>query len=706
MKDSGQSPSRQASQGDKESHTAERKLLQAEMLLQSEIAKNIAEGIYLVSAKDLTIVYANPKMEDMFGYGPGEMNGRHVSILNAPNGGDPVQTARQIEKSLRERGVWRGEVLNARKDGTPFWGLASVSLLHHPEHGDIYLSLQTDITDRKRIEEELRSHREALGELVCERTKELKRVVSSLIEEINSRKSAENALSESEAGYRRISQEFHTLLDAITDSLVVVSPDLKVLWANKSAAAGLGMAEQDLIERHCHELWFGRSASCEDCYALRTFASGLPDGSTIATPRGRLIDVRSFPIHGSEGTVEKVLIVGQDITEKRAREAEHRRTKEELVDSEQRYRVMIEHSNDLIWMLDREGRFSYFNTRVEEVGGYRIGEWFGKNFLEMIPEPDLPRIRDIFADVLKGKSRYFEADVIRQDGSLFTLYVNTIPFLIKGQVVGTLSFGRDITDQKRAERELELHYKNLELLVRERTRELEAAYKDMETFSYAVSHDLRAPLRRIRDFSNLLVERSREKLDGEDHEMLSRIVNNTKKMGQLIEDLLTFSRLSNKEIAKSEIDMERLSGNASGELQAGLGERTISVEIKKMPLSFGDPSMVYQVLLNMLSNALKFTRGREDARIEMGGYAGGDECVYYVKDNGIGFDMQFSDRLFGLFQRIHTSEKYEGTGIGLVIVKKIVEKHGGRVWAEGRPDGGATFYFSLPGQAGPLNHGK
>jgi two-component system sensor kinase len=254
----------------------------------------------------------------------------------------------------------------------------------------------------------------------------------------------------------------------------------------------------------------------------------------------------------------------------------------------------------------------------------------------------------------------------------------------------------DMTDLKKSEEALKIRNKELQSLA----SELKAAYKDMESFSYAASHDLRSPLITIEGFSNILLEDYAEKLDDKGKDFLIRINNSVKKMNQLIGDLLSFSRVSIKEILKHDFNMEELAQKLVNELAPTIGERDIKFEIKQMPSAYGDLFMMNQVLLNLLSNAIKFTHTRETAMIEAGGYSENNENVYYVRDNGIGFDMKLSDRLFGLFQRIHSSQEVEGTGLGLVIVKNIIEKHGGRVWAEGKPGEGATFYFTLPGKEG------
>jgi len=250
----------------------------------------------------------------------------------------------------------------------------------------------------------------------------------------------------------------------------------------------------------------------------------------------------------------------------------------------------------------------------------------------------------------------------------------------------------DITERKKTEEAL----KTLNRELQSTASELKAAYKDMESFSYAASHDLRSPLVTIEGFSNILLEDYAGKLDGNGKGLLKRISNKAKKMNQLIGDLLSFSRVSTREILKYDFNMEELAQKLVDELTPTIGERDIKFEIKQMPSAYGDLFMMNQVLLNLLSNAIKFTQTRDAAVIEVNGHTENDESIYYVRDNGIGFDMQLSDKLFGLFQRIHSSNEVEGTGIGLVIVKNIIEKHGGRVWAVGRPDEGAAFYFTLP----------
>lgn len=225
---------------------------------------------------------------------------------------------------------------------------------------------------------------------------------------------------------------------------------------------------------------------------------------------------------------------------------------------------------------------------------------------------------------------------------------------------------------------------------------IESANKELEAFSYSVSHDLRAPLRAISGFSQAVMEDYAPRLDDEGKRYLGLIQENAHRMGRLIDDLLTFSRLGRQQMSESEIDMEALAKSVFDELRAQEPDRKIKFTIRSAPPVFGDAPMIRQVLANLLSNAVKFTRTREKASIEFGYFPELGEGAYYVKDNGVGFDMQYVGKLFGVFQRLHSISEFEGTGVGLALVNRIVARHGGRAWAEGKVNQGATLYFTLP----------
>ena len=236
----------------------------------------------------------------------------------------------------------------------------------------------------------------------------------------------------------------------------------------------------------------------------------------------------------------------------------------------------------------------------------------------------------------------------------------------------------------------------LEQRVRERTAELEMMMKELEAFTYSISDDMRGPLRAIDGFSRVLVEEYQGKLDKEGQRLLDIIRTNASGISELIDGLLTFSRLGHQPLEQTDINVKDLAKSVFDELHAGHEDRHIELTLQDLPPTFGDRAMIRQVFYNLLSNAVKFTRPKEKAAIEIGFQMEGDRPTYYVRDNGVGFDMQYSSKLFGVFQRLHNVDEFEGAGVGLALVQRIILRHGGRVWAEGKPNAGATFYFTLP----------
>jgi len=269
----------------------------------------------------------------------------------------------------------------------------------------------------------------------------------------------------------------------------------------------------------------------------------------------------------------------------------------------------------------------------------------------------------------------------------------------KGRVTRMLGVRLDINERKQAEDKISILNQELEQRVRDRTVQLEAANKELEAFAYSVSHDLRAPLRHIDGFLELLQKKVEDVLDEQCRHYMDTISDAAKKMSLLIDDLLAFSRMGRHAMSSQNMELGALVGEVIRELKPEAAGRSIDWHIGDLPVVEGDPAMLRMVLTNLIANALKFTRPRDKARIEIGAQPGqDDETIIFVRDNGVGFDMAYADKLFGVFQRLHRTDEFEGTGIGLANVRRIIARHGGRTWAESKPNQGATFYLAIPHQ--------
>ncbi len=253
-----------------------------------------------------------------------------------------------------------------------------------------------------------------------------------------------------------------------------------------------------------------------------------------------------------------------------------------------------------------------------------------------------------------------------------------------------------VVEQRRAEEDVRKLNENLERLVERRTAELRGSNQELEAFSSSVSHDLRAPLRAIDGYARMLLEDSADDLDREAQRKLNVIVEGVRKMGKLIDDLLEFSRMGRTALRHSTVDMTSLVRDVIREALEAWPERRVAIHVTALPAVWGDRALLRQVWLNLIGNAVKYTGRRTEAEIEVGGCVESDENTYWVKDNGVGFEMEYAHKLFGVFQRLHSGEGFEGTGVGLALVQRVVHRHGGRVWAQGTVAKGATFYFALP----------
>jgi PAS domain S-box-containing protein len=351
------------------------------------------------------------------------------------------------------------------------------------------------------------------------------------------------------------------------------------------------------------------------------------------------------------------------------------------------YEYLVGAITDTVFSADRQWRILTWNAAAERFLGYTAAEAIGRPSPEVIHlDDDMDRTK-LRQQLTSGQVvTVHEARIRHKSGEWREMSSSTVPIRDDaGQPLGYVCVMHDIREAKALERQL-----------REHARVVEEANKELDSFTYSVSHDLRAPLRAIDGFSRILVEEHGSRMSKEEQRLLQVIRKNTLQMGQLIDDLLSFARLGRKELSMTPIDMKELIIELVPEVLAGTEERLIDLRAGFVPPCVGDRALLKQVWLNLLSNAVKYTRKREHAVIQISGEVTDSELVYKVQDNGAGFSMQYADKLFGVFQRLHRSSEFEGTGVGLALVHRIVRRHKGRVWAEGTPDVGATFWFALP----------
>jgi PAS domain S-box-containing protein len=516
-----------------------------------------------------------------------------------------------------------------------------------------------------------------------------------VLRDVTERKRAEEALRKSEEQYR-------LLADNVTDVIWTMDINLQFTYISPSVTRQRGYSVEEAmalgmegsltpasLKVAAKAILEGLSAETKGQKDLsRTWTVELEmyckDGSTIWT------EMQATFLRDPDGQAVGILGVARDIAERKRAEGELRR-------SEQQFRALIENAQDAIVIVNPDATVRYESSSMERLTGRKTKGRIGKNALDFCHPDDITYVMGDFIQLLENQVPMVHTDIRykHRNGRWRTFEVVATNLIDNPAVGGIVLNLRDITESKRAEEEIRRLNEDLEQRVVERTVQLQAVNDELEAFAYSVSHDLRAPLRSIDGFSQVLLEDYTEKLDDEGKDHLQRVRSASQRMAQLIDDLLNLSRLTRGTMRYEEVDLTALAQTIAGELERSQPERDVDFTIAPDLVVEGDAHLLQVALENLLSNAWKFTKKSGRARIELGCAETNGKSTYFVRDNGAGFDMTYAGKLFSAFQRLHSQKEFEGSGIGLATVQRIINRHGGKIWAEGAVGQGATFYFTL-----------
>lgn len=503
---------------------------------------------------------------------------------------------------------------------------------------------------------------------------------AELKREVTERREAEINLRISESNLREQAE----LLELTHDAIFVRSIGGKILFWNRAAEELYGWKREEARGQTPHNLLHTKFSEPLDDILAEVIKAGSWEGDLDHVCRdGRVVTVTSRWALRTDAAGKPVAILetNRDITQRKV--------------ASDKFRGLLESAPDAIVIVNRFGRIELVNAQTEKFFGYSRGEMIGQPVELLIPrrfrEAHVAN-REQFSHSPHARSMGIGLDLygLRKDGTEFPVEVSLSP-LVTAEGTLVSSAIRDVTERRRIE--VEVHLLNAEL--RRKLDELGAVNRELESFSYSVSHDLRAPLRHIDGFARILKDEHSSQLDADGVRYLDRVIQAANHMGQLVDDLIHLARVGRSALVRQKTSLGDLVRQVMSELPDEAGQRDIEWRIESLPQVDCDPGLLKLVMTNLLSNAVKFTRGRETAVIEVGTTDIAGHCAFFVRDNGVGFDPRYADKLFGVFQRLHKQEEFEGTGIGLATVQRIIRRHGGEIWAESELDGGATFLFTL-----------
>lgn len=508
---------------------------------------------------------------------------------------------------------------------------------------------------------------------------------AALQEEARKRHEIELDLRAREAAYREQAE----LLDLTHDAIFVRDLQDRIVYWNKAAERLYGWRADEARGQIARSLLQKRFPIPFPEIEREVKARGGWEGEIVHRARdgSEIVVYSRWALRTSpEGQPLSILESNRDVT--------HRREEEE------KFRKLLESAPDAMVIVDSEGKIQLVNEQTERLFGYSRAELAGQPVEMLMPQrfqrqhvahrylySESPRPREMGA----GLALFAR----RKDGSEFPVEISLSPIKTHNGILISSAI-RNVSDRRQVQEQI----RSLNLALSERISALHAANKDLEAFSYSVSHDLRAPLRHIDGFARILKGEHAAALSPEGARYLDRILGSANHMGRLVDDLLNLARIGRREIVRERVALEEIVREAVAELPPELAERHIEWMIEPLAHAECDRGLVKVVFSNLLANAAKFTRNREKTVIEVGECESRGVAAYFVRDNGVGFDPVYADKLFGVFQRLHRHEDFEGTGIGLATVQKIVRRHGGDIWAESQPDAGATFFFTLGPQPG------